>query len=43
MGAGAFATKPIFELIEAYVLSADRLHGDDSALQEHTERMIVMI
>jgi len=39
VGAGAFAVRPIFELIEAYVLSADRLHGDDSVLQKHTERM----
>ncbi|BAR54378.1 hypothetical protein NK6_1193 [Bradyrhizobium diazoefficiens] len=32
MGAGAFAVRPIFELIEAYVLSADRLHGDDTKI-----------
>lgn len=32
VGAGAFATRPIFELIEAYVLSADRLHGDDTKI-----------
>lgn len=32
MGAGAFAIRPIFELIEAYVLSADRLHGDDTKI-----------
>jgi len=25
------------------VLSAERLHGDDSVLQKHTERMIAMI
>jgi hypothetical protein len=25
------------------VLAAERLHGDDSVLQKHTERMIVMI
>lgn len=29
VGAGAFAARPIFELIEAYVLSAERLHGDE--------------
>ena len=29
VGAGAFAVRPIFELIEAYVLSAERLHGDE--------------
>ncbi|MBB4398806.1 transposase [Bradyrhizobium sp. ERR14] len=32
VGAGAFAVRPIFELIEAYVLSADRLHGDDTKI-----------
>jgi len=25
------------------VLAAERLHGDDSVLQKHTERMIAMI
>lgn len=30
--AGAFAVSPIFELIEAYVLSADRLHGGDTKI-----------
>src|SRR5579864_9110717 len=28
VGAGAFAVRPIFELIEAHVLAAERLHGD---------------
>jgi transposase len=32
VGAGAFAVRPIFELIEVYVLSADRLHGDDTKI-----------
>lgn len=32
VGAGAFAVRPIFELIEAHVLSADRLHGDDTKI-----------
>ncbi len=32
VGAGAFAVRPLFELIEAYVLSADRLHGDDTKI-----------
>lgn len=32
VGAGAFAVRPIFELIEAHVLSADRLHGDDTRI-----------
>ena len=34
---------PLFKRLEAYVLSAERLHGDDSVLQKHTERMIAMI
>jgi transposase len=29
VGAGVFAARPMFELIEAHVLAADRLHGDD--------------
>jgi transposase len=32
VGAGVFAARPIFELIEAYVLTADRLHGDDTKI-----------
>jgi transposase len=32
IGAGAFAVRPIFELIEAYVLSAERLHGGDTKI-----------
>lgn len=32
VGAGAFAVRPIFELIEAHALSADRLHGDDTKI-----------
>jgi transposase len=32
VGAGAFAVRPVFELIEGYVLSADRLHGDDTKI-----------
>jgi transposase len=31
VGAGDFV-RPIFELIEAYVLSAERLHGDDTKI-----------
>jgi hypothetical protein len=34
---------PLFHLIERHVLAAERLHGDDSVLQKHTERMIEMI
>lgn len=32
VGPGAFAVRPIFELIEAYVVSADRLSGDDTKI-----------
>jgi transposase len=32
VGAGVFAARPIFELIEAHVLAADRLHGDDTRI-----------
>jgi transposase len=31
---------PLYALIEAHVLAAERLHGDDSVLQQHTDRMI---
>jgi len=43
VGHGTFAVMPLFDLIERHVLAAERLHGDDSVLQKHTERMIVMI
>ena len=32
-----------FALIEAHVMAAERLHGDDSVLQKHIERMIEMV
>jgi transposase len=32
VGAGVFAARPLFELIEAHVLAADRLHGDDTRI-----------
>lgn len=32
VGAGAFAVRPLFDLIEAHVLAADRLHGDDTEI-----------
>jgi transposase len=38
-----FAVMPLFHLIERHVLAAERLHGDDSVLQEHTERKIEMV
>jgi hypothetical protein len=35
--------EPLSRLLEAHVMAAERLHGDDSVLQKHTERMIAMI
>ena len=43
VGAGVFAAMPLFRLIEAHVMAAERLHGDDSVLQKRTERMIEMV
>jgi transposase len=43
VGAICAALDPVRRLIEAHVLAAERLHGDDSVLQKHTERMIAMI
>jgi hypothetical protein len=43
VGAVCAALEPLRRLIEAHVMAAERLHGDDSVLQRHTERMIVMV
>jgi transposase len=43
VGACTAVLQPLHALIEAHVLSAERLHGDDSVLQKRTERMIEMI
>jgi transposase len=32
VGAGAHALRPLYELIEAHVLAAERLHGDDTTV-----------
>jgi transposase len=32
VGAGAFALMPLYRLIEAHVLAAERLHGDDTTI-----------
>lgn len=32
VGHGTFALKPVFDLIEAHVLAAERLHGDDTTI-----------
>lgn len=43
VGACAAVLQPLYGLIERHALAAERLHGDDSVLQKHTERMIGMI
>ena len=43
VGACVTALDPIVEAIRRHVLSAERLHADDSVLQKHAERMIVMV
>jgi len=43
VGAGCAVLEPILKRIEAHVLAADRLHGDDSVLQKCTEGMVCMI
>jgi transposase len=40
IGICAVILHPLYASIEAHVLAAERLHGDDSVLQQHTERMI---
>jgi transposase len=43
VGTCTLLLQPLHALIEAHVLGAERLHGDDSVLQKRTERMICMI
>src|SRR5271163_3208231 len=43
VGACAAALRPLHTLIERHVLSAERLHGDDTVLRRHAERMAVMV
>lgn len=43
VGACTTILQPLYALIEVHVLAAERLHGDDSVLQKHTESMIEMI
>jgi hypothetical protein len=37
------ALDPLTRLIEAHVMAAERLHGDDSVLRRHAERKAVMV
>jgi transposase len=43
VGAVSTALDPLRRLVEAHVMAAERLHGDDSVLRRHAERMIVMV
>lgn len=43
VGAGCAVLEPLLRRIEAHVFIAERLHGDDSVLQRHTEGMVYMI
>jgi hypothetical protein len=37
------ALDPIIKAIRTHVMSAERIHADDSVLQKHIERMIEMV
>jgi transposase len=43
VGAICAALDPLRRLLEAHVMAAERLHGDDSVLRRHAERMAVMV
>ncbi|MBP2434256.1 transposase [Bradyrhizobium elkanii] len=43
VGACVVALDTIIEAIRIHVMSAERIHADDSVLQKHTERMIEII
>ena len=43
VGAVCAALDPLRRLVEAHVMAAERLHGDDSVLRKHAERMICMV
>ena len=43
VGTVCAALDPLRRLVEARVMAADRLHGDDSVLRKHAERMICMV
>jgi hypothetical protein len=40
VGGCAMVLQPLYDLIRAHVFAGSRVHGDDSVLQQHTERMI---
>lgn len=43
VGACVVALEPLIDAIRLHVMSADRIHADDSVLRKHAERMIVMV
>src|ERR1700690_1354385 len=43
VGAVCATLDPLRALLEAHVMAAERLHGDDSVLRKHAERMSVMV
>ena len=43
VGATAAAVAPLLDALRRDVMASEVLHGDDSVLQKHTERMIAMI
>jgi hypothetical protein len=43
VGSVCAAFDPLLRLVEARVMAAERLHGDDSVLRRHAERMAVMV
>jgi transposase len=43
VGSVSSALDPLLRLVEAHVMAAERLHGDDSVLRRHAERMAVMV
>ena len=43
VGTVCAALDPLRRLVETRVMAADRLHGDDSVLRKHAERMICMV
>jgi hypothetical protein len=40
VGRASALLAPLIDALRAHVFAGDRLHGDDSVLQQHTERMI---
>jgi transposase len=43
VGGCAAILRPLYDLVRAHIFAGARVHGDDSVLQKHAERMIVMV